>query len=122
MKRSDFFWLVGLLEGEGSFFVKRVTVVKRKPAIVLTVSMTDQDVMRRAAKLLETSLMGPYARQRDYYKPLYMAELRNAAAVAWMLKLRPFMGKRRQQQIDLALEEIPNTADAMPQRRNKRAA
>jgi len=85
------FWLAGLLEGEGSFrFSKRSARVE--------VSMTDKDVIERAA-----NIMGTYCRDRGYMtrsrKPVYRALIGGEVAVQLMRSLLPLMGLRRRQQI-----------------------
>ena len=48
MKALDFYWLCGLLEGEGSFMKGPPS---RPQYPILTVTSTDEDVLQRVSKL-----------------------------------------------------------------------
>ena len=101
MKGTDFHWLVGILEGEGSFGFWRSHGTNknwRYPRIHL--SMTDRDVVLRAAKLLHVRMEGPFGPNGMESKPLYKVRIGDStAAVWWMKKLYSFMGVRRKKQI-----------------------
>lgn len=98
MKKSDFFWLVGLLEGEGSF-LKGPPSQPTTPQIA--VMSTDQDVIERIANLFGTSCY-KVVRRKDHWKEAFRTSLRGKPAVDLMLKLKPYMSIRRQQQITRA--------------------
>ena len=96
---EDFMWLVGILEGEGCFYWDIWT---GRPAIKL--HMTDRDVVKRAAVLLEGDLLGPHQkkeRKKDgsLRKLTWGVEFRSNAAAYRMNILLPYMGDRRQGQI-----------------------
>jgi hypothetical protein len=97
-----FYWLAGLLEGEGSF-------LKSSPSRLdeprVHVNMTDQDVMERVALLMQVKSKGPYRRTEGdtIRKPRYFATSKGPKAMRLMEQLRPHMGQRRQAQIDAAL-------------------
>jgi hypothetical protein len=95
----DLHWLAGLLEGEGTFIMGPPSA-PRSPAIAL--HMTDQDVVERAARLLDCAVNRVPAR-RDHWSDAYVMRVRGPRAVEWMKRLRPLMGERRRQQIDRAL-------------------
>lgn len=95
----DLHWLAGLLEGEGAF-LKGPPSAPRYP--VLALQMTDEDVVARVA--------GMFGRKAGCWHPpdarwqtIYISRVTGAKAVAWMLALRPLMGRRRQIQIDRAV-------------------
>jgi len=101
----EFGWLVGLLEGEGSFGYYGNTQS-------IQVRMTDEDTVHRVARDLEM-LIGSnvvvrniesnsdgISRQSIYYVQLYGERARIA-----MRSLVPFMGCRRRQQIWRGLNE-----------------
>jgi hypothetical protein len=96
MKDSDFYWLVGLLEGEGTF-------VKGPPSdpnkIAIRLQMTDEDVVSRAAKLLDASYQR-YVPSNLRFKNTFCVSVTGYPALHVMKQLRPFMGIRRQEQID----------------------
>jgi len=95
---SDLHWLAGLLEGEGTFIAGPPSA-PRSPAV--QVSMVDRDVIERVAALVDCAVTVIPAR-RDGWRTAYSARVRGPRAVEWMRRLRPLMGKRRQEQIDRA--------------------
>jgi hypothetical protein len=92
-------YLAGLLEGEGSF-LRPPPSTPQQSAVAL--AMTDEDVVSRAAMLLETSRQAPPYRRAVHHKPVYTARFRGLRAVEVMQALYPMMGARRQRQIDEA--------------------
>jgi hypothetical protein len=98
IENADFFWLAGILEGEGSF-MKGPPTKPKNPRI--TMVSTDEDVLARVAKLFDS----PYCMVtvRPEYKQKYQTAINGKRAVDLMLLLRPFMSIRRQQQIDIAI-------------------
>lgn len=95
----DLAWLAGLLEGEGSFMVGPPSA-PRRPAIQM--SMTDGDVVARAAAILGCRVFVIRPRKK-HWSVAYGLRLRGLGAVRWMTALRPFLGKRRQGQVDRAV-------------------
>lgn len=97
---TNFFWLVGLLEGEGSF-LKPSPSKPREPKI--DVEMTDEDVIRRLS-----ALFGVGYRRRDRHRAnasvTYHIRLAGKGAVRLMWRLKPYMSARRQQQINRAVQ------------------
>lgn len=95
-------WLAGLLEGEGSF-MRGSPSSQNQPRI--SIQMTDEDVIARVATLWGTSYLRSTRnhQQNPKWKVCFQAAIRGANAVALMNRLRPFMGQRRQTQIDAAL-------------------
>jgi hypothetical protein len=88
-------WLAGLLEGEGWFGVSHYT----SPCIV--VSMTDHDVIERAAGLLGNKVV---QQPKRLGKQAWSVSLYGHRAVEWMRVLRPHMGQRRGLRIDALIE------------------
>lgn len=80
-------WLAGLLDGEGCFDAPR-----NNPRI--RVKMSDHDVIIRAADLMDASthLETP---GRHGYKPLMVAQITGARAVAVMRAVLPLLSARR---------------------------
>lgn len=82
---------------------------------VITVTMTDQDVIENAAKILGTRAVlvkAPPSRvtRLNYMgtynpKPMFRARVRGARAAGWMMTLYSFMGQRRKHQIRTALKK-----------------
>lgn len=94
-------WLAGLLEGEGHFAPGPPSDPNR-PQIQLL--MCDLDVVKRAAAMLGVNYVytRPAKPERNW-KESYRVILRGTRAVEIMRNLKPFMGERRQRQIDKAL-------------------
>lgn len=99
---SEIHWLAGLLEGEGSFGLRKM-VTKRnghswtyyRPR--LQVSMTDKDIVDRAAKLIGlTTYKGGVCKSG---KQMWMTACQGSRAASWMMTLYPLMGQRRQAKI-----------------------
>ncbi|MCA1643648.1 MAG: hypothetical protein LC785_17285 [Acidobacteria bacterium] len=64
MDESDFYWLCGLLEGEGSF-MKGPPSRPQYPA--LSITSTDEDVIQRVASLLAVSYCR-VTKRREHWK------------------------------------------------------
>jgi hypothetical protein len=96
-------WLSGLLEGEGYFgLVPSKVKGKTYRYARIGVSMTDGDVVERAAQLMGASVLN--LRPTGASKlPYFRAQVMGQHAVALMEILRPHLGKRRQAQIDKVL-------------------
>lgn len=94
------FWLAGILEGEGSF-LHGPPSDPNTPRIQC--QMTDGDVIERIASILGVKPIPIRKVAKSHYKPTYIATLKGVNARDMMIKLRPLMSKRRQEQIDRAL-------------------
>jgi hypothetical protein len=92
-------YLAGLLEGEGSF-LRPPPSLPNQSAIAL--AMTDEDVVVRAAVLIETTYC-EVGRTQAHHKRAYVARVRGQRAVEVMEALHPTMGLRRREQIERAL-------------------
>lgn len=128
LKVRDIHWLAGLYEGEGSFTIHTQTrygriergatgewtqkiLTNTYPSIHL--SMTDHDVVKHAAHLLRTTVLGPYTTNKGknfktpkaVYKPLYAANLHGKRAAGAMMMLFSLLGARRRAQIRKVLSE-----------------
>ncbi len=93
---KDIAWLAGLLEGEGYFGVKA------KTSPVISISMTDEDVMARAGALMgctPTRVNRQHANRKD----LYRVQIYGIRAASWMMTVLPLMGARRGQVIKESL-------------------
>ena len=96
MNNRDFYWLVGLLEGEGNFrFLK-------SPIIRLT--MTDEDVVRRAAGLMNGTVRN-YRRKEMNRQDVWAVGIYGDNALNLMKKLLQEMGIRRQEKIRNVMKE-----------------
>src|SRR5258706_4559583 len=100
MRESDFHWLVGIVEGEGTFTVPR-DAPRRSPA--LRVTMTDADVLQRVAGLFDRAVVA-LGRREDRFKDDYATAIKGAPAVQLMSEMRPFLGPTRRRQIQRVLD------------------
>jgi hypothetical protein len=69
---------------------------------VSPVTMTDEEIIARAAGLLQTTYR-KYVKKQPGQRPAYYLSLKGGRAVVIMRLLYPLMGQRRQAQIDRAI-------------------
>ena len=89
---SNLAWLAGLLEGEGSFQSNKNTR--------LSLEMTDEDVVKRAADLCKAELRGPRRPANKSWSATWSFYLYGQRALDVAETVRPLMGIRRCGQID----------------------
>ena len=103
---ANFYWLIGLLEGEGSFLAPSPS---RPNELRVEIEMNDRDVIQRAAHLLGTSVL---SRTRPRHRhgaetvemaTTYRTRVSGRRAVQLLHTIRPYMSARRQAQIVRAL-------------------
>jgi hypothetical protein len=104
LAQRDIVWLAGLLEGEGCFWSQapRVPVKRRADRyarVAVKLTMTDKDVVLRAASLvgLPQSRVWSYARGR--IKPIWGFALNGKSAMMLAMVLYPWLGQRRRQAV-----------------------
>ena len=109
---DEFSWFVGLYEGEGCLS-SGITRKKYKGRIIegtkleLTIKMVDEDVISRAADFLGVKY--GTVKPNPGCKPLYRVRKMGGAngQVRELLeKMRPYLSKRRNEQIDAKLAKI----------------
>lgn len=83
----------------------------QQSAVVL--AMTDEDVVRRAALLLEAHCLALPLRDVRH-KPVFVTRVRGRRAVEVMEAIRPYMGERRSDQITQALASRTLSAKRIP--------
>lgn len=86
--------------GEGAFTVTRGD---GHTYPVVAVKMCARDVVARAGEMLAAPSIARREPENIHWRPTYGVKISGAAAVKWMLRLRPFMGIRRTAAIDAAL-------------------
>lgn len=120
----DIAWLAGLWEGEGAF------MVDGRHAARMSLQMTDEDVVRRAAELMRATVQGPIATKRKRsdgsdHKLRWRINLTVQRSAEWMMTLYPLMGERRRLQIEKCLarwREVKirgRTPDCHPDRKHQ---
>lgn len=90
----DLGWLVGLIEGDGSF------TFDGKHAVVV-LKITDLDIAQKFARLLRTTVSGPYHYEGQQLgsKPYYMTKIAGKRAREFMASTASHFSRRRQAQI-----------------------
>lgn len=101
LSESELGWVAGMLEGEGSFSIKKD---KRKNGFSCTpliqLASTDRDVVERLHKLIPAANVCEPRRKTKGGKQVYKWSLSNYSAVSDLLIcVFPLMGKRRQGKI-----------------------
>jgi hypothetical protein len=102
IEKKTLYWLAGLLEGEGSF---RAPSPSSPNQVVISVQMTDEDIIAKVAACFGTKYQF-YRAKKEYHKNSYIATLKGSRAIEMMKLLYPLMGKRRQAQIDRAINAM----------------
>ena len=94
---TDVAWLAGLIEGEGSFMVKRVRPDKEWWGLTIQIGMTDQDVIDRVAALCPGGHINvDAANESRRTKPLYRWRMTNRPLVVELAQdVLPYLGGRR---------------------------
>ena len=90
-------WLAGLLEAEGSFFQCN----RNYP--ICTISMIDEDIIARVAAHIDAHCR--IEKKGLGRQLLYICRVDGISAVTVMQRIYPFMGLRRQAQIEAALRD-----------------
>jgi hypothetical protein len=94
-----FQWVVGLLEGEGSFMAGAPSEPNR---LRISIAMTDEDVIARFAAFVNLKYSA-LASRSEQHKNVFRVTIRGAHAAEFMKQVQPHLGQRRQQQINEAL-------------------
>jgi hypothetical protein len=95
----DFCWLIGILEGEGTFVAAPPS---GRGIPVVRVAMTDRDVVERVGALFERAVI-PVRKRRAHHKTPYVSTIKGAPALSLMRAIYPHMGTLRQARIERAL-------------------
>lgn len=99
---EDFFWMVGILEGEGCF---AWSSSGRKYWPKITVNMTDEDIIAKFAGFIDRKYFRRPARPPSI-KDCYVTSVVGTPAAELMEKLFPYMGRRRQTKIQEILNKF----------------
>lgn len=104
MDSKELHWLVGLLEGEGSFRLKQTGFPKNKYYYpVVEVNMIDEDIIRKLVSVSGLGkIYGPFNYDKRFStKPLWRWFVnKKDEAELLMKKVYPLMGIRRKKQIE----------------------
>lgn len=99
MTSDSFEWLAGLLEGEGCFSLRHANDPGRRTVPEIRISMTDRDVVERAACLLGGNAVHTLSPTNFSKKPSYVTSVAGSKARLIMTHILPLMGDRRQAKI-----------------------
>lgn len=111
MKPEDFYWLVGILEGEGCFMHLSRASDRRNRSPIIALSMTDLDVVEKVASLLGTHVWKAGKPKKANHKQCYTTAIRHGRALHWMKQLLPHMGQRRAAKIVEIISEYENSPE-----------
>lgn len=102
----DLGWIVGLLEGEGSFLLQGYRSGGPKVTPSIQLAMTDLDVVARAGEFLggnqeDPKIVRPAGRRTngEAYKTIYRWRVSGHRAAEVMEQILPHMGERRSARI-----------------------
>lgn len=97
---TDILWLAGLLEGEGCFHLGHHLAPngKKYPQHSIRLSMSDLDVVERAATILDVAVHKHTVLKSG--KTMWRICVYGQKAIKWMHLLYPHMGSRRRAKID----------------------
>ena len=105
---KDIYWLAGLLEGEGCFAHSIYHTTGRASGKEITgvtfriqLSMTDRDIVERAAKLFGREVTEVITQGTLSYR----VQISGSDAIQWMMTLYPLMGIRRSGKILSIIKE-----------------
>lgn len=93
----DIAWFAGIMEGEGTFTKTRGNR-DHAASPSMQLCMTDEDVVARAAKLLNCHYIQSAPRQPNR-KLIYRFQIGGPHAIGWMQTIYPLMGIRRKARI-----------------------
>ena len=96
---QDFYWLIGLLEGEGTFIAASPS---GRGIPVVRIEMTDRDIVERVGALLERAVIR-VRKRRAHYKTPYVTTIKGAPALSLMRAIYPMMGKLRKVNIERSI-------------------
>lgn len=102
MATEETHWLAGLLEGEGSFGLRKdpAHYKTRKRRAMVQFASIDEDVVERVAQIWGVA----YHHKPNKNTPMFAVRVTGDRVVGIMEDLRPLMGVRRKAQIDAAIE------------------
>lgn len=102
-----FGWLVGIIEGEGSFFLMKQE--GRKTRAGFSISMTDRDTVARVAQLIGGKVHVEKPRESAHsrgWKQAYRTYLAGPRALQLALEVEPYLSKRRREKIQEIIDTV----------------
>lgn len=106
---EGFSWLVVWLEGEGTFHCSTQSATATRKAyhqIKVVACSNDLDTLEKAQQIAGGNINGPY-KYGPRKQPHYQWGVRDKQHVVELMRtLHPYMGTRRKEQIDEALQKV----------------
>ena len=110
--REEIAYIAGLLEGEGSFYVTKPHLSQHSSAVLISIIMTDLDVIEKAALILGGgSKINKYESKKGNKTAYKFVVTGSNLAIEWMNLIYPLMGNRRQQKIREIIDYWNNRLD-----------
>ena len=114
---DEFSWFVGLYEGEGTITAaskpgRREGRENRYWNLCMVVKMTDEDTIQRAARFLNVSYK-EVKKDKPHCKRIYRVRKQgglNGELYDLLMRMKPHLCKRRQEQIDSAITTVKGYA------------
>ena len=97
MEQNNFYWFIGLFEGEGSFSMTE------NRASRITITSTDKDVLEKVVSILGGTIIMP-TKRKEHWKQEYVWYLDREKSKDVTLRMLPFLSKRRQSKANEWLE------------------
>nr|YP_009184896.1 putative LAGLIDADG homing endonuclease [Jenufa minuta]ALO63018.1 putative LAGLIDADG homing endonuclease [Jenufa minuta] len=111
LKEIEIAWIAGLFEGEAYFGLdtrskKRYKVSSAPVAPFIKISMVDQDVIGKVAKLLNKSYFVP-SRKIVTKKTVYTLHIGDRATLSYLFpRIFPHLGRRRQETAQKCMDAL----------------
>ena len=111
-------WISGIWEGEGCWQYKKARerynqkngkTYTAKPEMLMSIQMSDKDIIDRVAKIMDNrtaTFTHVPSKKAKGWKPLYTFSIRGKAAVLWTNLMKPYLGERRMEKIEMIYENI----------------
>jgi hypothetical protein len=103
---TEIAWAAGIFEGEGTVFSHKTRSTDTHRYVRLSLSMADEDIVRRLNAIVPGKLNGPFKTRKDNHRPMWKWQVDRIDQVQEILRLFwPWLGQRRRSQAALALSE-----------------
>lgn len=98
MNDFEFGWVVGMIEGEGSFYLNNPS---KNPSIVIGITSTDEDVILRLQEYTGIGrVYGPYKGKAENHRQTWQwVVAKRADAEALSEAIMPYLGERRKERL-----------------------
>ncbi|HXZ83669.1 MAG TPA: hypothetical protein VED84_08075 [Acidimicrobiales bacterium] len=91
---AEWAWAAGIFQGAGAF-----VTINRGRDLRMALNMTDEDIVRRYAEIVESRVLGPYATrpgiESTARRPTFRCNLNCRFALAALGRMWPWLGSRQ---------------------------